>query len=155
MDSNTLIMSVLGNSLSFLPRGFPEHVFIFNSKRAVRGVRETVRGGSRRGSGDKKGLECLSILTQQAGWTHPHLGSALPWLPRPQLFLYRQWEVSNSFSWGKWWELGRELCFPLENGSKGKNLCRFHNGFISFYVYKEGPYRFTISQQVCYVSWYP
>lgn len=54
MDSNTLIMTIIGNSLSFLPRGFPEYVFIFNSKRAVRGVRETVRGGSRRGSGDRK-----------------------------------------------------------------------------------------------------
>lgn len=144
MDSNTLIMTVLGNSLSFCPRAF-RNMYLFLTPRehlgewerqAVEGVVEIEKGS---------GVPCPFSPSRRCGVTHTGGQHCLD-SPVPS-FLYRRWEVSNSFSWGRWWELGRELCFPLENGSKGKSiLCRFHSGFIRFYVHNEGPYPFIISQ---------
>lgn len=115
MDSNILMYG-----LSVLSRNVLEHIFIFNSQRRFESMRERERA--------------LFISPSRQLVISPTLGVTAFTLCLTFFFCSLR-EDTGPFYWGRWWELGREPCFKLEKGSKGKGDS-LQCGFISFDIVK-------------------
>lgn len=118
MDSNTLIMNILGNSLSFCPGAF-WNMYLFLTPRehlgewerqAVEGVVEIEKGS---------GVPCPFSPSRQ--WGVPGR-SALPWLPQSHFFSIGSGSpviLSLEADDGNWEE---NFAFHLKMGQKAKRF---------------------------------